>query len=532
MSKDTSNQPQRTSVRPVGYCQSENPENVEVTIYQAGGLAVVREQRRVALIAGPNQVYLEGLPTAYQLNSLTVLDYEGEGELTLGPVSYRAANLDKQRILQASVGRSVVVKETLNNGRVTNVGGTLRAVLGNELAVERKDNHRLMIVPAAQVELEEMPYGLSATPSLMMLPTATKDGDYKLGLMYEAGGLGWTSRYSAFYDEKAGKLTRFEATVAITNRSGARFLNALLKLLAGANYASVDGMQHEAVAFAAAAPMGGAMRKQALRGRSANVESVGDVKVYPLPERVTIEDGETQQVTLFLATDVPVRREYFLSAGGYNNQPGEDADKLPVYLRLRLTNDAASNLGAALPAGEVSILQPDASGAPQKTFTASLQPVAQDEQFKLEFGPSSDIKAERVLIEALDSEAAAEEETEEGGDEGHFPIRPLGGPGMPGDAARDAMREAVGNPRRKADEDTTEQEPATFREEERELTVHNYKAEAVEVVVAEYVPENAEWLKQPENCGFTAEQNGATLRVKVEPKGKTTLRYRVRWQTN
>ena len=518
---------QRTSIQPFGVCQSAHPDSVEVTVYQHGGLAVVREKRGVDLIAGPNQVYLEGLPTQYQLNSLTVLDYEGEGELKLGPVSYRAANLDKQRILSASVGKRVTVKEILNNGRVSNINGILRAALGNELAVERTDNKRLILVPAGQVELDEgLPAGLSSTPSLMMLPTATSAGKYGLNLLYEAGGLQWTARYSAFYDEKANKLSRLEASVAITNQSGARFLNALVKLLASANY----GQPHayaEGMVMAAAAPMGGGMRKQALRHYDAPVETVGEAKMYSLPERVTIADGETQQVTLFLAREVPVKREYFLTAGGYDNEPGQDAQKLPVYVRLRLKNDKDSNLGAALPAGEVSILQPDASGSPQKTFTASLSATAEGEKFKLEYGPSADIKAERVLVSAVETEEGEESSEPEAP---QFPIKPLGGPGMPGDRARDIARDVVTAPKQHRQTRDEDEGPARYREEERQLTVHNYKGEAVEVLVSEYVPENAEFLNQPEGYTIAQEPTGATLRVKVPAKGKTTLTYRLRWQ--
>lgn len=528
MSKSEANV-QRTSIRPFGVFQSEGADDIGLTIYQSGGLAVVRETRRVGLIAGPNQVYLEGLPTQYQLNSLVVVDYSGEGELSLGPVSYRAANLDKVRVLQGSVGKPVTVQLTQNNGRVVNVGGTLRAVLGNELAVERSDNKRLILVPSSQVELKELPAGLSSTPSLMMLPTASAEGDYNVSLLYEAGGLGWSARYFAFYDEKTNKLTRLEGSVAITNRSGARFHNARVQLLAGANYAAyaADAYAESAgggMRLAAAAPM-----KRAVAARAASVESVGEVKVYPLGERVTIADGETQQVTLFLAKDVPVKREYFLSAGAYENTAGQDATRLPVFVRLRLENNAESNLGAALPDGEVSILQPDSTGTPQKTFSTHLGAVAQGESFKLEFGPTADIKVERVLVSATETEE--EGEAEEGGEDGtQLPIRPLGGPGMPGDRAREIARDVVMNHGRRGTQDEDAEKPR-FREEERKLVVHNYKDEAVEVLVSEYIPEGAEFLAKPE--GLVEDNvNGANLTVRVPAKGSMTVQYHLRWQLN
>ena len=529
---------QRTSIVPFGVFQSEGADDVGLTIYQSGGAAVVREQRRMRLSRGANQVYLEGLPTQYQLNSLVVLDYSGEGELTLGPVSYRAANLDKARVLQGSVGKPVTVTLAGNNGRVSNVGGTLRAVLGNELAVERSDNHRLILVPATQVELKELPAGLSPTPSLMMAPTASAEGDYNVGLLYEAGGLAWAARYFAFYDEKTNKLTRLEASVALTNRSGARFHHARVQLLAAANYA-----QYAADAYGLEAAGGGMramaapMMKRAVSSRAASVESVGDVKMYPLGQRVTIADGETQQVTLFLANDVPVKREYFLGAGSYDTAPGEDPQKLPVYVRLRLENKTDSNLGAALPDGEVSILQPDSTGTPQKTFTTRLDAVAQGESFKLEFGPSADVKAERVLVEATDytegADAPEDGDTADGGAP-NFPIKPLGGPGMPGDRARDIAREVVltGGRKNHRNETAEESEPASFREEERQLTVHNYKAEAVEVLVSESIPQDAEFISQPEGHQLAADNSGSTVKVPVAPNSSTTLRYRLRFRTN
>jgi hypothetical protein len=531
---------QRTSIVPFGVFQSEGADDIALTVYQSGGLAVVREQRQVRLSKGANQVYLEGLPTQYQLNSLVVLDYEGAGELTLGPVSYRAANLDKARVLQASVGKPVTVTLTGNNGRVSNVGGTLRAVLGNELAVERSDNHRLMIVPSSQVELKELPAGLSSTPSLMMAPHASAEGDYTVGLLYEAGGLAWAARYFAFYDEKTNKLTRLEASVALTNRSGARFAHARVQLLAASNYAQYADSYGLEMAGGGARLMaqGAPMPKRAMAARAASVESVGDVKMYPLEQRVTIADGETQQVTLMLAKDVPVKREYFLGAGSYDAATGEDPEKLPVYVRLRLENKAESNLGAALPDGEVSILQPDSTGAPQKTFSTRLDAVAQGESFKLEFGPSADVKAQRVLVDATDYvEGEGEGDDTADGGTPEFPIKPLGGPGMPGDRVREIAREVVtgGGARkshRRGAADESNDQPAQFREEERELTVHNYKGESVEVLVSESIPQDAEFLSQPEGHEFTADSNGSTVKVTVAANSSKTLRYRLRWQTN
>ncbi len=517
----------RTSQRLSGYFQSAGPRQVELTVYQQGGQAVVRELRTVQLIAGPNQVLLEGLPTSYQLNSLTPLGCEGPGEIDLGGVSYRGANLDKQRILAASVGTRVTVKEALSNGKVSHTTGILKAVFGNDVAVERSDNHRLIIVPTQNIELDEgLPAGLSATPSLVMTPEAEVEGEFDLRLLYEAGGLGWTARYSAFFDEKASVITRLDCSVALSNGSGARFENAIFKLLAGANYSRGGGRGMHLEAMALAAPVGGA-RKAAFAPGNADAasESVGELKLYVLPRAVTLADGETLQVTLFRTSDVPVIRQYFLPAGnGYwNYSQGEGAEKLPVFVRLKAVNDKENKLGTALPAGEFHIFQKDSKGSDQKTGNTAVGHIAEGEKFKVEFGPSSDIKAERRLISVTETEEPGEESEAEGAN-----VVALGGPGMPADRSREIMR-GVAAP---AQETESTEEPARFREEEREVTVHNFKADqAVEVLVSEYVPENAEWISKPEGHELTLKSSdSAVIAIKVEPKSKTVVRYRLRWQ--
>jgi hypothetical protein len=501
-----------------GYFQSAQGENVKITAYQQGGQAVITEVRKVRLDAGHNELFLEGVPTTYQPNSLLVLD--DELPIALDQVSYRAANLDKLSILEGSLERPVTVRENGASGRQHVIAGTLKAVLGTEVAVERQDNKRLMIVPAVNVELNEgIPPGLSRTPSLMVPALCENEGEHALPLLYEAAGFGWTVRYNAFVNQKAGVITRLDASVLIANSSGASFEDVVFKLLAGANYARARayGMEN-----ARAAAAGGAMMKmQSLAPAAPQVASVGDLKVYFLPKPVSIRNGETKQVLLFRAKGIPFTRELFLPAADYDASEGEPV-KQPVFVRLRLTNDATSKLGFAMPAGDVNILEPvNGQSDNEKTFNAGVDSVAEGEKFKIEFGPVSDVKVARRLVEAIDS---TDEETP-AADPGSIK-RPLGGPGMPGDRAREIARQAAQKP---ADSD---EEPATFREEEREVVVHNFKDEPVEVLVYEDLPNEPEWLKTPEQELVRESAGSAAFRVKVGAKDKVTLCYRLRWQTN
>jgi hypothetical protein len=260
-------------------------------------------------------------------------------------------------------------------------------------------------------------------------------------------------------------------------------------------------------------------------------ENVGEAKMYTLDEAVSIADGETKQVVLTRSGDVPVKREYFVTEGYYYQAREDQASKQSVSVRLKMVNDEKHNLGKALPAGEVIIYQYDSTGAPQKIGTSSLGHLAAGEKFKLEFGPSSDIKATRRITDIKDTEEPRPVEAGEGrvfpqGNEG-FEAPPMSaGPRTTSHRPRNAREVAASMP-------VEPVEPLRFREEERELVISNYKGEAVEVVVTETVPHNATWLKKPEKHEFVEESAGShSMRVSIGANEKATVKYRIRYQTN
>jgi hypothetical protein len=66
-----------------------------------------------------------------------------------------------------------------------------------------------------------------------------------------------------------------------------------------------------------------------------------------------------------------------------------------------------------------------------------------------------------------------------------------------------------------------------FREEHREVVVHNYKDKDVEVQVNESLPRDCEFLQPGEHFTDEAKKTG-TLTVSVPAKGTTTVSYRIK----
>lgn len=545
---------------------SAAPETVELTAYQQGP-AVIRETRKVTLADGRSTLQLDGLPLQFVPGSLTVVSADGAGKFKMISTSFRNANLSLTTILAKAIGSHIVLSEDTQRGIVDHTGKLLHIVDGRTAVLQEDDGaESVKLVPITnKVTLADgLPDGLSALASLVMDVEAAKNGGYNLNNLYESEGVNWRPWYEAFYDHDSGKLVRFACYVELSNNSGTDFEDAGIKLIAGANHSVNAQPKHHRGARmqmlsmeAAPAADFGETHGGGMDYEEADVESVGEQKMYTLPDTVSLENGETQNPALVFATDVPVDHEYHLDASWYAaRRKGSDDDlpKLPVKVKLRLKNDSSSNLGIALPPGRVRVLEPDSSGQLQKTDSTTVRGhIARNEKFILELGnPARDIKASRELTyQHIDPEI--EKKDDNFIDEGPhpLPVQPMeaeeGGmpevrmtmaaptvvdPGKHDRIRRDAVENAA------AGKEEEEKEAPRFQEEERVVRLYNYGEEDVTVHVHENIPANAEFLQ--DDTGFTrfseASSAGA-FEVSVpagsdDEPGELTITYRIKWQIN
>jgi len=379
-------------------------------------------------------------------------------------------------------------------------------------------------------------------------------------MLYESGGINWQPWYEVFYDHKAGKLTRFACYVDITNQSGADIRDAVLQLIAGtnqsdaANRARPRGAARAASLGGAEAAFDAAPAMAAFSMESAQVETVGEAKMYRIPDTVNLENGVPNSMALVFCTDVPVDHEYHAHQGYFAHLDSDNEDdlpKLPVVVKLRLKNDAEHNIGAALPPAAARIFEPDSAGEMQKTDSSAVTGhVAVGEGFALDLrNPSRDIKHTRRMVDYYHDPEPEEESIEDDGGEDETEVeqpimRPLGaemtgGPhiGTPSDPRRRQVPEAVIEGAGKKRDKKKAKPAPRFAEEEREVVVYNFKGEEVTVVVHESVPHNATFLHNTHQFAAFSQGSG-TIKVTVPAKGEAeahgsaTIRYRIRYQIN
>lgn len=524
------------------FVTSTAPSQVSITLYQ-GGHAVVREIRDVELDASGNTVLLEGLPNAYVPNSLKFRRVQGPGSFNPGCITIQPANLSLPNILAAYQGRKITLVQPNGVQRLRNTG-KLVAVFGNHVAIERERGSGVMVVPAtSEWEFPDgLPEGLSATQSVVMEPTVGEAGKYRLHSLYKTGGLNWSAHYTGFFDKKSGKFQRLECTILLTNNCGVRFASAKLKLFASANVSHAKSVRGARFAAASAAPpMGGAMPEAALSFDSAEVEAVGEQKMYKLPGEQTLESGQPKEAYLLLSEGVPAVVELYVPRHqGYDELAEGELTKVGCPMRLHLVNNSDNNLGTALPAGPMSIFEDDSAGEAQETNASAVRrDVAVGEAFTLDLqNPSSDVKFTRRLVSwSEDPEPEAAEETAEETGAAQHRVTAPGGPDVGTPGAHGRLRQEIltaadeAETDREADDEEDTEEAPRFHYETRETVVFNFGTDAVDVNVQEQFPQTAEFSDESHSFAAKATTQG-TYKVSVPAGDKVTVRYSLKWRIN
>lgn len=483
---------------------SASPSTTELTAYM-GGACVVRESRTVDLASGAVSLVLGGLPAQLLPGTHTIVSIEGVGKAKLRNITHRQPNLNLQSVLRASIGKKVTVAEGIFDDADTMHGELLCVLDGNRLVLKTNGDECSIVPLTSNVGFPEgMPEGLSSTPSVAMNLEVTESGAYQLKSLYESEGVAWNPWYEIFFDSKAGKLSRFACYVALSNNSGTDFKDAGFKLIGSYNQSQAKGRMRSFSAAPAAASL--EMAGGGLESADAPAsESVGEHKLYVLPESISISHGETVNSILVLAADVPVKQEYHMHGGYYAELRGlteAELPKVPVNVVLKLQNTADSKLGMALPPGEIRVLEADSAGQLQKTDTVHLRDrVSPNEAFSLNMTtPARDLKGVRVLLASQEDPPHTQEL------------------------------------RKKATEEKTEL-PARFREEDREVTLFNYGDKPMSVCVHEHFADNTEikWASYPEQSAWNPDDSGARCIMTIpatagDKPGRASFRYMARWQ--
>ena len=425
---------------------SDEPTDVSITIYRAPergdgvinanwpqGYALITETRIVNLPAGDAMVRFEGVSEGMFPESAIVTGL---------PNGVREKNRDARLLspkglVDAYLKREVFITRT---DKTTGISRTQNVFItagpDGGVIFESDEGYEALHCTGLpeRMTFSEVPAGLSAKPTLSILTTSQQVVTAKLTLTYLASGFDWQANYIATVkqreaDEKA-KLDLF-AWLTVANGGNQSFENANMMVVAGEpnrerrdNQVRPTGgalkircwpMQrthqvpynHGYVPSPPAAPVYAPMmfedegteitvtarrRNEKIMDMASPVaaivaeqEDLGDLKLYRVPERVSVNAKGQKQVAMIVQPGVTFERVYVANAGNYNENSAE------ISYILRSKNDAENGLGVPLPAGNVAVFENSFVG-PLLAGEGALPDRAINNEVEVEVGSSPDVR--------------------------------------------------------------------------------------------------------------------------------------------
>ena len=365
--------------------------DVAVTIYNNDS-ALVEDKRMLDLPGGRSRQEFRDVSASIEPATVT-LNGRGVGVVEQ---NFDFDLLSPDALMKNAVGQEVTLvrvnpasgQETRERARVLAANGGVVLQIGDRIEVLRDDG-----LPA-RVIFDGVPLSLRARPTLSVTVDSQGAGRRPVTLTYLTTGLAWAADYVALFDEANGRMD-VQGWVTLTNNSGTPYVNASTLLVAGAVGQAPNRYGYGGYAPPPPPPPpppGGMVRAgMETSGR----ERIGDFYLYPLPERTTIADKQTKQVSFLDVKNAPAARAYEFRNGwlSTSDQP------ISAYTVLRFSSSREQGLGDALPAGTVRVYQRDARGNPQFIGEHRIDHTPMGSDMSLATGQAFDVKVRPVVEE-------------------------------------------------------------------------------------------------------------------------------------
>ncbi|HTU10375.1 MAG TPA: hypothetical protein VMG08_05695 [Allosphingosinicella sp.] len=416
---------------------SAAPDAVAVTVYREpnrdpddrpdlewlGGYALITETRRISLPAGEADIRFEGVAGGILPQSAIVRGLP-HGLVERNRDAYL---LSPESLLDRSLGRRVHLRRTSRaTGAVTEQEAVVRSGADGAVVLQTGDGFealRCTGLPEMPV-YESVPAGLSARPTLSVRARSTEPVTATVTLAYLANGFDWQANYVANLSADGSHVDLF-AWVTLANGDETSFANASTQAVAGRiNREEVEleapeaapltltcwpaGRTHElpveqqnVVAGSPMLRLGGLADSSDLlnalpaseaesivvTAQRAVQEDLGDLKLYRIPEPVTVAARSQKQVAFLQQPNVQVSFVYRTRENPFNTTEPREASR---YLITR--NRTQEGLGIPLPAGGIQLFT-EGEGRPILVGEGAVRDGAVGEDVEIRLGEAPGVRA-------------------------------------------------------------------------------------------------------------------------------------------
>ena len=417
---------------------SPRPDSVAVTVYRdpnraanqafelgwLNGYALISETRWMRLPAGESELRFEGVAGGIIPQSAIVTGLPG------GTVERNrdALLLSPGTLLDRSLGRRVHLRRTsVASGTVVERDAVIRSGSDGAVVLQTSEGVEALRCSGQNETLlyDEVPADLAARPTLSVRTRSREAADVVVTLSYLATGFDWQANYVATLNPAGDRLDLF-AWLTLANGDETSFTAARTNAVAGRlnreraevqepvtrpvilncwpeGTTSDTGSLYPPPPPPAPPPMSAPMPVAEVgydqivvtgsrRTMKAELEALGDVKLYRIPEPVTVAANSQKQVALIEKPGVRVDVVY-------RQRPPVGVDHEAAATRTIVTrNRTAEGLGIPLPAGAL-VLFADRGGRPLLVGQGSVSDKAVGEDVEIELGPAPGVRAVQRVTE-------------------------------------------------------------------------------------------------------------------------------------
>ena len=366
-------------------------QNLAVTIY-SNDIALIQDTRSLGIAKGRQTLEFPDVsakiePATVQLSASDIGIIEQNFDFDL---------LTPGKLMEKAVGDTITIvrtnpatgAETREQAKVLATNGGVVLQIGDHIEVLRDDGLPTRVI------FDHVPDNLRARPTLSVTVDSAHAGTRPVRLSYLTSGLGWHADYVALYDEAAGTID-VQGWITLTNSSGTTYDNADTILVAGSPHLGGDDGD---------APYNQYRRRQITGNtivtagtESGTRERIGNYYLYPLPERTTIADKQTKQVSFLDVHGIPAEHGYEYR-NGWLDSAKEPENAQTAY---RFSTSGHEGLGDQLPAGTLRFYMRDKRGDPQFIGESKVEHTPMGSLLSLSTGDAFDVKVKPVVVKRV-----------------------------------------------------------------------------------------------------------------------------------
>jgi hypothetical protein len=375
---------------------ADDLKNTRITVYNEN-LGLIYQEKNLNLEKGLNILRIEGVsaqirPTTVKLNFPKVTEKTAIMEQV-----FLYDLVSTAKIFEKYSGEKITFR--LDNEE--SISGVLQHYDRNDVVVQLPDDG-IRIVSTDNIldyEFPALPGGLITKPTLEWQIKSDFKGQTTAELSYLTSAMFWNAEYVLVLDQTEQEFD-LSAWISLTNRSGASYREATLKLVAGGIHTVRDKPRF---------PQGEMMADAVTVTAEKSVESraLADYYIYEVGYPVTIKDNEIKQLSLFTEIRGKGQKIYL-----FENSANAEREE-PLSIVFKIENTPANNMGIALPQGVIRLFKEDVDESLQFIGEDRIQHTSRKDTLRLKIGDAFDVKGEHRVIDRDRSAKRAETVTVE-----------------------------------------------------------------------------------------------------------------------